>query len=70
MYLVLIAWMYVALMMAVAEATSPVGTVLGAIVTFVLYGAVPMGVVGYIMGSPARKRAIKAKELAEREAQD
>jgi Flp pilus assembly protein TadB len=70
MYLVLIAWMYVALMMAVAEATSPVGTVLGAIVTFVLYGAVPMGVVGYIMGSPARKRAIKAKEMAEREAQD
>jgi mannose/fructose/N-acetylgalactosamine-specific phosphotransferase system component IID len=67
MYLVLIAWMYVALMMAVAEATSPVGTVLGAIFTFVLYGAVPMGVVGYIMGSPARKRAIKAKEMAERE---
>ena len=66
MYLVLIAWMYVALMMAVAEATSPVGTVLGAIVTFVLYGALPMAVVGYIMGSPARKRAIKAKEMAQR----
>lgn len=70
MYLVLIAWMYVALMMAVAEATSPIGTVLGAIVTFVLYGALPMGVVGYIMGSPARKRAIKAKEMAEREARE
>jgi Flp pilus assembly protein TadB len=68
MYLVLIAWMYVALMMAVAEATSPIGTVLGAIVTFVLYGALPMGVVAYIMGSPARKRAIKDKEMAEREA--
>jgi hypothetical protein len=67
MYLVLIAWMYVALMMAVAEATSPIGTVLGAIVTFLLYGALPMGVVGYIMGSPARKRALKAKEMAERE---
>ena len=65
MYLVLIAWMYVALMMAVAEATSPVGTVLGAIVTFMLYGALPMGVVGYIMGAPARKRAIKAKEMAD-----
>jgi hypothetical protein len=70
MYLVLIAWMYVALMMAVAEATSPIGTVFGAIVTFVLYGALPMGVVGYIMGSPARKRAIKAKEMAEREARE
>jgi len=70
MYLVLIAWMYVALMMAVAEATSPIGTVLGAIVTFVLYGALPMGVVGYIMGSPARKRALKAKEMAERAASE
>lgn len=57
MYLVLIAWLYVALMMAVAEATSPVGSVLGALITFVLYGALPMGVVGYILGTPARKRA-------------
>jgi hypothetical protein len=70
MYLVLIAWMYVALMMAVAEATSPIGTVLGAVVTFLLYGALPMGVVGYIMGSPARKRALKAKEMAERQIQE
>jgi hypothetical protein len=27
----------------------------------------PMSVVGYIMGTPARRRAIKAKEAAERE---
>jgi hypothetical protein len=62
MYLVLIAWLYVALMMAVAEATSPVGSVLGAVFTFLLYGVLPMGVVGYIMGSPARRRARKAQE--------
>jgi len=67
MYLVLIAWIYVAFMMAVAEATSPVGTLLGAVFTFVLYGLLPMSVVGYIMGSPARRRAIKAKQAAERE---
>lgn len=67
MYLVLIAWMYVALMMAVAEATSPVGSLLGAVFTFLLYGALPMAVVGYIMGSPARRRAIKAQEAAEQE---
>ncbi len=65
MYLVLIAWMYVALMMAVAEATSPVGSVLGAIFTFLLYGALPMSVVGYIMRTPARRRAIQAKEMAQ-----
>ncbi len=65
MYLVLIAWFYVALMMAVAEATSPVGTVLGAVITFLLYGALPMVVVGYIMGTPARKRARLKREAAE-----
>jgi len=66
MYLVLIAWIYVALMMAVAEATSPVGSLLGAVFTFLLYGVMPMSVVGYIMGTPARRRAIKAKEAQER----
>ena len=45
MYLVLIAWMYVAVMMAVAEATNTTGTLLGALVTFVLYGLLPMSIV-------------------------
>ena len=67
MYLVLIAWIYVAFMMAIAEATSPVGSLLGAVITFLLFGVLPMSVVGYIMGSPARRRAIKAKQAAERE---
>ena len=66
MYLVLIAWIYVAFMMALAEAMSPIGSVLGAVFTFVLYGLLPMGVVGYIMGTPARRRALKDKEAAER----
>ena len=35
MWIVAIAWMYVAMMMAVAEATSPQGSMLGAIITFV-----------------------------------
>ena len=67
MYLVLIAWIYVAFMMAIAEATSPVGSLLGAAMTFLLYGVLPMSVVAYIMGTPGRRRAIKAKEAAERE---
>lgn len=66
MYLVLIAWLYVALMMAVAEATNTTGSLLGALITFVLYGLLPMSVVLYLMGSPARRRALKAKEAAER----
>ena len=70
MYLIVIAWTYVTLMMAVAEATSPTGTLLGAIITFVLYGALPMGILVYILGTPSRKRAIKARETAEQAAYD
>jgi hypothetical protein len=58
MYLVVIAWLYVAFMMAVAEATSPIGTVIGAIFTFVLYGVGPVALVVYLMRTPARRRAI------------
>ena len=62
MYIIPIAWLYVALMMAVAEATNSTGTVLGALITFVLYGLGPVLLVLYLMGSPARRRAIKARE--------
>ena len=65
MYLVLIAWFYITLLMALAEATSPTGTVLGALVTFALYGLLPMGIMAYILGTPARKRALRAQALAE-----
>jgi hypothetical protein len=66
MYLVVIAWTYVVVMMAVVEATSSQGTVLGALVTFVLYGVVPVTLVVYLMGTPARRRALRAREAAER----
>ena len=65
MYLVVIAWLYVTLMMAVADAGSPQGTLLGAIVTFLLYGLGPLALVVYLMSTPARKRKIKAREAAE-----
>lgn len=68
MYLVLIGWLYVTLMMAVAEANAANGTLLGAAITFVLYGLLPMGIVGYILGTPARKRALKARQAAQEEA--
>jgi hypothetical protein len=65
MYLVPIAWLYVTVMMAVVEANSPNGTLLGALITFLLYGAGPIALVMYVMGTPARRRAIKAREAAE-----
>jgi uncharacterized membrane protein len=68
MYLIAIAWMYVVVMMSVAEATAANGTVLGAIITFVLYGVLPCVILMYLMGTPLRRKAIRAKEKAELEA--
>jgi hypothetical protein len=65
MYLIVIAWIYVVLMMSVAEATNSNGTVLGALITFVLYGVGPAALVVYLMGAPARSRAIKKREAEE-----
>ena len=64
MYLVVIAWLYVAVMMSVAEATHPAGTVLGAVFTFVLYGAGPVALLIYLMGRPARRAARDRREAA------
>jgi len=59
----------VVLMMSVAEATNTTGSVLGAIVTFFLYGLLPVALVVYLMLTPQRRKAIKAREAAELEAQ-
>jgi hypothetical protein len=64
-YLIVIAWIYVVLMMSVAEATHTTGSVLGAIVTFFLYGVLPVSIIVYLMRAPQRRRAIKAREAAE-----
>ncbi len=65
MYLIVIAWIYVVLMMAVAEAFSTQGSLLGAVITFFLYGALPLSLVVYIMSTPQRKARRKAQEAAE-----
>ncbi|RYY56324.1 MAG: hypothetical protein EOO24_62855 [Comamonadaceae bacterium] len=66
--LVTVAWLYVALMMAVAEATHVNGSVLGAIVTFVLYGVGPVALLIYLMGRPMRRAARQAREAQARAA--
>jgi hypothetical protein len=63
MLLTALAWFYVVSMVAIVEATSDQGTVLGAIFTFTLYGLMPMGIVGYLFLSPARRRAQALTEL-------
>ena len=64
MYIVAIAWIYVTLMMAVAEALHPAGSVLGAVFTFLLYGLGPAALLFYLMGAPQRRRRRLAREAA------
>lgn len=68
MYLVAIAWLYVTLMMALAEATNPQGSVLGAVFTFLLYGVLPLSVLMYILGTPSRRAAKRRAEAEEQAA--
>ena len=64
MHIVAMAWIFVVVLMAAAEATSTQGTVLGAFFTLLLYGALPLSIVLYVMGTPARRRARKLSDEA------
>jgi hypothetical protein len=57
MYLVAIAWLYVVILMTLAEGFAAGGSWLGATATFLLYGLVPGGVALYLIGTPARRAA-------------
>lgn len=62
MHIVAIGWMFVVVLMSLAEATSPTGTVLGAVFTLLLYGALPVSIIVYVMNTPHRRRARQRKE--------
>jgi NADH:ubiquinone oxidoreductase subunit 6 (subunit J) len=68
MYLVAIAWLYVAVMMAIAEATHSQGSLLGAVITLLLYGILPLALVLYVMGTPMRRRQRLLEEQREAQA--
>ena len=57
MFLVAIAWLYVTVLMALTETTVARG-----VVTFVVYGAFPLSIVMYLMGTPARRRRRRTLE--------
>ena len=61
MYLVAIAWIYVVLMVALVEALSSNGSVLGAVFTFLLWGVLPLAIVLYLLRAPARRRERQAR---------
>ncbi|MNK04441.1 hypothetical protein D3C87_223070 [compost metagenome] len=61
MYIVAIAWIYVVFMMAITETS-----VVAGIMTFLLYGVVPVTIIVYVMGSGRRKRKRHAQEMQRR----
>lgn len=64
MWLVVVGWLYVALMMALADAMHPQGGVLSGIFTFLMYGVGPLALVLYLLGAPARRQARRQAEAA------
>jgi membrane protein implicated in regulation of membrane protease activity len=64
MWIVALAWLYVVVLMALAEATSPTGSLLGAVLTFLGYGVLPLALVLYLLGSPGRRRRRQAEDAA------
>ena len=66
MWIVAVGWAYVVLMMVLVEALGPGGSVLGAIVTLLLYGVLPIAIVLYVGGARTRGRARRAAQAAER----
>lgn len=62
MLIVALGWMFVVLLMTLTEATSADGTLLGALITFVLYGVLPVSIVLYVMATPMRRRRRRRQE--------
>jgi hypothetical protein len=66
MYIIAIAWIYVVLMMSATETS-----VVAGIMTFLLYGALPVGILYYLAGSGRRKRRRLAQQhIPEKETRD
>lgn len=59
MYIVAIAWIYVVLMMSITEQS-----VVAGVMTFLLYGLLPLALILYLMGVPERKRRRLCAEKA------
>jgi hypothetical protein len=64
MLLVALAWIYIVVLMAVVEASSPSGTWLGAVFTLLLYGALPLAIVLYLLDTPGRRQRARRDAAA------
>jgi membrane protein implicated in regulation of membrane protease activity len=59
MHIIAVAWIFVVVLVALAEATAPQGTVLGALFTLVGWGVLPLSILLYVLNTPARKRRLR-----------
>lgn len=57
MYIVAIAWLYVTLLMALTE-----GSIVAGIATFLFYGLLPLALLLWLVGTPARRRNRRRRE--------
>ena len=65
MYIVAIAWLYVAVLAAAADTT-----LIGGILTFVFYGVAPLSLFLWLFGTPARRCRSAQRALSERVGED
>lgn len=63
MYIVAIAWIYVVLMMSITEQS-----IIAGIMTFLMYGVLPLTIILYLMRTPHRKRQRQAAEQLQKQA--
>lgn len=63
MYIVAIAWIYVVLMMSITEQS-----IIAGIMTFLMYGVLPLTIILYLMRTPHRRRQRQATEQLQNQA--
>jgi hypothetical protein len=60
MHMIALGWLFVTLLMAATERS-----VVGGIMTFVLYGLLPLGLFWWVVGAPARRaRSVRMRQAA------
>ena len=60
MYVIAIAWLYVTVLMAATEPNLTAG-----VLTFTLYGLLPLGLLLWLIGTPQRRRQLRARDAAQ-----
>lgn len=59
MLIVIVAWLYVVVLMSAAETSAIAG-----IMTFLLYGVLPVAIIWYLLNTPARRARRRAEEAS------